>query len=58
MNENSLSAMEKRLTPEYKEMLQNIYAPKEMLIPPQDARRTVSVLPDGRIRAYGVDTDE
>lgn len=58
MNENLLSAMEKRLTPEYEKMLKNIYAPKEVLIPPQDARRTLSVLPDGRIRAYGIDTDE
>ena len=42
MNENLLSAMEKRLTPEYEKMLKNIHAPKEVLIPPQDARQSAA----------------
>lgn len=58
MNENILSAMQKRLSPEYEEMLRGIFAPKEVLVPPQDAKRTLSILPDGKIRAYGNDTDE
>ena len=48
-----LTAMENRLTDEEKRMLQAIYAPVVVGIPPADARADVCVMPDGEIRAYG-----
>ena len=49
-----LKAMEQRLTQEEKEMLQRIYEPTVVGIPPSDARNSLCVMPDGEIRAYGV----
>ena len=49
-----LKAMEQRLSQEEKEMLQRIYEPTVVGIPPSDARNSLCVMPDGEIRAYGV----
>ena len=46
--------MEKRLTGEEKKMLQMIYEPVVVAIPPADARADVCIMPDGEIRAYGI----
>ena len=48
-----LKAMEERLTPEQKHMLQSIHEPVEVLVPPSDARHNLCVLSDGEIRCYG-----
>lgn len=48
-----LKAMENRLSGEEKQLLQDIYAPVVVGIPPADARADVCVMPDGEIRAYG-----
>ena len=50
---NYLTAMEKRLTEEEKKMLQMIYEPVVVGIPPTDARADVCIMPNGEIRAYG-----
>ena len=48
-----IEAMKRRLAPEEKEMLQRIYAPTVVGVPPADARTGLCVMPDGEIRAYG-----
>lgn len=46
-------AMEQRLTPEDRERLGAIYAPVVVGVPPEDARRSLCVMPDGELRVYG-----
>lgn len=48
-----INAMENRLTPEEKEMLQRIYEPVVVASPLEDARTGICILPDGEIRSYG-----
>lgn len=52
-HDSLIGSMEKRLTPEEKEMLQKIYAPVVVGAPLEDARSGICVLPDGEIRSYG-----
>ena len=44
--------MERRMTANEKDMLQRIYAPTVVGVPPGDARRHLCILKDGEIRAY------
>ena len=48
-----LEKMEQLLSEEDKRMLKNIYAPKEVVVPPRDTYVFSSVMPDGEIRLYG-----
>jgi len=48
-----IEAMKNRLTPEESRMLQSIYEPTVVGVPPADARVSICVMPDGEIRAYG-----
>lgn len=49
-----LSAMEKRLSDDQKDMLKRIYEPQVVGVPLEDSRKAVCVMPDGEIRAYGI----
>lgn len=50
---DTIRAIEARLSEDDKLRLADIHAPAEVAIPPENAYRDLCVLPDGRIRHYG-----
>lgn len=48
-----LKAMENNLTESDIRLLRSIYAPREVGVPGEDARRSITVMPDGELRCYG-----
>ena len=48
-----LERMKKRLTKDEKKLLGDVYAPRDVVVPPADAWGGLCVLRDGRIRFYG-----
>ncbi|MBE6930045.1 MAG: exo-alpha-sialidase [Ruminococcaceae bacterium] len=53
MKKTYLEPMRRRLTEDDRELLQAIYEPCVVTIPPNDACRSLCVTPDGEIRIYG-----
>lgn len=53
MEKTLLQRMQETLSPEAEKMLRNIYEPTVVLTPPRDSRRSISIMPDGHLRAYG-----
>ncbi len=51
---NHIEAIKSRLTPEDEKFLKDIYAPTEVAKCDEDAYRRLCVMPDGRIRFYGL----
>lgn len=51
---NDLEKMQKLLSSKDIERLKRIYAPTVVCVQPDDARRSMCVMPDGEIRSYGI----
>ena len=53
MENRFLEQMKARLTPDSSRLLNDVFAPREVAVPPADAWRSLCVLRDGRVRVYG-----
>lgn len=54
MSKNPVEQLDATLTDADRARLRKIYAPTIIGVPPEDARRSLVVMPDGELRAYGV----